>query len=138
MKWTILFAILAVMLLAGCAQKAVEKQPTVPIVNEQPVAKEVVQEQPAEVAAPVPTTETIVIGDMAAEPATLTVVAGSTIIFKNDGDKVKVMWIKGLEFSEKSPRLAKGDSWEINLPKAGEYKFLDIIIGKVKGTVTVE
>jgi plastocyanin len=142
MKWKILFAILAVMLLAGCSQKAVEKQPIVPVVNEQPVAKEVVQnqeQQPAEeVTAPVPTTETIMLGDAAAEPATLTVAAGSTIVFKNTGDKVKLVWIKTTEFSEKSPRLAAGDSWEINLPKAGEYKFLDIIIGKIQGTITVQ
>jgi plastocyanin len=134
MKWSVLFAILAVMLLFGCAKSA-ETTPA-STTGDQPVVSEV-QEETAP-ALPVPTTETINLGDSAADPATLSVAAGSTIIFKNTGDKVKVMWVKALEFSEKSPRLSAGDSWELTIPNAGEYEFLDIIIGKVKGTISVE
>jgi len=78
------------------------------------------------------------LSDNAAEPAALSVVAGSTIVFKNTGTKVKIMQVKGIEFNEVSPRLAEGDTWEITLNNAGEYQFLDIIIAKAKGTITVE
>jgi plastocyanin len=139
MKWNVLFVILAVILLVGCAEKAVEKtQPTAPTEPQQP--DEVIIEEPVEVEpqGPVPTTETVMLSDNAAEPAALTVAAGSTIVFKNSGEKVKIMWVKKTEFSEKSPRLEAGDTWEITLADAGEYDFLDMIIGKAKGTITVE
>jgi plastocyanin len=134
MKWSVLFAILAVMLLFGCAKSA-ETTPT-STTGGQPAVNEV--QTPSEPALPVPTTETINLGDSAADPATLTVAAGSTIVFKNTGDKVKIVWVKAIEFSEKSPRLVSGDSWELTIPNAGEYEFLDIIIGKVKGTISVQ
>jgi plastocyanin len=146
MKWNILFAILAVLILVGCAKPVAEKpaQPVIPqeetpvveepVAEETPVQEEVVQEE----AKPVATTETIMLSDSAAEPATLKVAAGSIIIFKNTGDKVKIIQVKKIEFNERSPRLEKEDTWEIKLGDAGEYQFLDVIIGKAKGTITVE
>ena len=141
MKWKILFAVLAIMLVAGCAKTAEKTQEPVvtpPVQQEQPVVEEITQPPAPEEQAPTPTTETIILQDQYAEPATMTVAAGSTIVFKNMGTKVKIMWVKKTEFSEKSPRLEEGDSWEVTLPNPGEYEFLDLIIGKVKGTITVE
>ena len=139
MKMKILFAILAVMLLVGCAKPAEKTQEPVitPPVQEKPAVEEVIQ-QPEADQGPMPTTETIILQDQYAEPASITVAAGSTIVFKNMGTKVKIMQIKKTEFNERSPRLEEGDSWEVKLADAGEYDFLDIIIGRAKGTVTVE
>lgn len=143
MKWNVLFVILAVLLLAGCAQKAVQEE-TTPVV-EDVVQEEIVQEEEVEEVeeeveeVPQPTTETITILDNSAEPADLSVVAGSTIVFKCESSRpTTIMQVRGVEFNEKSPRLKQGDMWEITLDNPGEYDFLDIIIARAKGTITVE
>lgn len=141
MNWKVLFAILAIMVLVGCAPKVAEEpdEPAPVVEEEEPVVEEIIEEpEEPEVVEPKPTTETVILKDSYAEPAELTVVAGSTIMFKNDGEKVKIMQVKKPEFNERSPRLNTGDTWEIKLVNPGEYQFLDIIIGRSKGTITVE
>ncbi|MBW2991762.1 cupredoxin domain-containing protein [Candidatus Woesearchaeota archaeon] len=134
MKWSILFAILAVMLLVGCAKPAEEPAP---IAEEQePVIEEIVEEPEPEVTPA--TREEITVMNRAVEPTALTVGAGSTIVFKMDSGVVggRTLQVKKVGFSERSPSLRAGDSWEITLAETGEYQFIDIIMGS-KGTITV-
>ena len=136
MKWKILFAILAVMLLVGCAKK-VEEKPVQPVVVEKPVAE---QKEPV-VTGPVPTpatTETITVMNRAVNPDSLTVGAGSTIVFKmaDDVKGSRTIQVKAIEFNQRSPALSAGDTWELTIAEAGEYQFIDIIMGS-KGTITV-
>lgn len=137
MNWKVLFAVLAVMMLVGCAAPVAEEPE--PVVEEpEPIVEEIVEEPEPIVEEPKPSTEEVVLQDNYAEPTDLTVLAGSTVVFKNMGTKVKIMQVKKPEFNERSPRLNEGDSWEITLMESGEYQFLDIIIGRAKGTITVE
>lgn len=139
MKWKILFAILAVMLLAGCAKPKAEEEAQELIVEEIIEESETVEEA-EEAEEPKATTETILIKEKYAEPTELTVVAGSTIAFKSESSKSSIMQVKNADGTtfDKSPKMSNGDIWEITLNEPGEYKFLDVILVRAKGTITVE
>lgn len=143
MKWKILFAVLAVMLLVGCAKPKVEEEPiTPPVTIEEPITppviEEVIEEPAPVVEEPQVTTETVTIFNNYAEPVDLKITAGSTVVFKSESSRVNMIQVKAVGFNQRSPRLNEGDMWDITLTEPGEYDFLDIIIGRAKGTITVE
>jgi hypothetical protein len=88
MKWKLIFAILTVMLLVGCAKPAEEAEELPEVTPPEEEEMEVIEVTPEEEEKAPVTTETISVMNRAVEPAELTVGAGSTIVF-NMGEDVK-------------------------------------------------
>jgi len=147
MKLGLIFAIMAVVLLVGCAQQEVmedkeikdsdvmeDKAPpaTEPVteVIEVTPEEDVMEDKPV-------TTVTVIIEARASVPSEVTITPGSVVVFKHEGKKASMILFRQMD-NLKSPRIEPGDTWQVTFPEAGEYKYLDLFNGFVKGTVTVE
>lgn len=126
MKLSYIFAVLAIVILVGCAQKTtapVETPPPPPVVEAPPaIEPEPPKEIPAEI-------EILVRGF---EPEEITVKKGATVRWINTAPGPKIITINGVS----SPRLESGDTYEQTFEAAGEQKIFDLF-GRKWGKVIV-
>src|SRR3989338_617719 len=119
MKISYLVAILAIILLVGCAQEKAavtpaETEPEPPVV-ETPTTTVPVEEKPVET--PKSEIEVLVKGF---EPAELTIKKGTTVKWVNTAPTVRI-----LGGAVRSPSLKSGDTFEYTFDKAGEYTVIE-------------
>ena len=80
-------------------------------------------------------TETVTIKDFDYAPMTMSVVAGTTVVWKNlDGEPHTVVSSDGLF---RSPALDQNDSYSFTFAKAGTYRYVCSIHPKMIATITV-
>ena len=136
-----ILAVLAVLMLTGCAAEVQEQPeetvtPEVTPPAEEPIAEpetpteELVEEEPEVVI----TGKDVQILRAGFDPEELTVSAGTVVTWKNMDDRIHIVVLVG---GERSPRLESEDTFEYKFEEAGTYQVMDAIFG-FKGTVTVE
>ncbi len=124
MKISYIFAVLAIVILVGCAQETVAPVATPPPVAETPPP--IVEEAPpAEVPAEI---EILVKGF---DPEEITVKKGTTVKWINTAPSVKM-----LTSAVNSGRLESGDTFEFTFEEVGEFRVFDLF-GKKWLTITV-
>ena len=129
MKIGYVVAILAIILLVGCAQTTptppvtpVETPPVEPVVETPPVTTTTIAETPkGEI-------EILVKGF---DPTELTVKKGTTVKWVNTAPAVRI-----LGGNVRSPNLKSGDTFEYTFDKAGEYTIIEVL-SKARGKVIV-
>jgi len=126
-----LFAVLAIILLVGCAQT----EPTVTQEEELPEAETpttIPQEMPDVQETPKAAASEIEILVAGFDPEELTVKKGTTVKWINTAPATKVITVDG----KSSGNLASGTTYEHTFDKAGTYKIFDLF-GKKWGNVVV-
>lgn len=126
MKVSYIMAVLAILLLIGCAQTTVTPTETAPPTAP---AEEPVVEEPAEVTPEVAEVEILVRGF---DPEEVTVKKGTTVRWINTAAGTKIVTIEG----KSSDRLESGDTYEKTFEEVGEYRVFDLF-GKRWGKVIV-
>ena len=133
MKKYIALLVIASLLLIGCAQKETTPTPTpVAPVTTTPdnTVEQVVEEVPN-----VPTSAEMVIKDKAFQPDSVTIKAGGSVTVMIEDDAAHIVTVKGTD--TRSPRMLKGDKYDIVFDKAGTYELYDTVYKKT-ATVVVE
>ncbi|MBW3015254.1 hypothetical protein KY330_02430 [Candidatus Woesearchaeota archaeon] len=139
MKAWKLIGILAVVLLValyGCKKADVEPEPTGPVEPVEPVEPEPVEPEPM-----VPEGATITLDGLTLEDGDVSVEAGATITWVNEGDVDHIVLINDANKAPiaKSTTLGNGDEFSYTFETAGEFPWASAgFPGLVKGVVTVE
>ena len=82
-----------------------------------------------------PTTHTVSITNMAFSPATLSIKAGDTVIFRNDDRMPHDATAANGAFS--TPRLEPGQAAQLTFPGAARYDYICSIHPSMTGSITV-
>jgi len=134
-----ILAVLAVLILSGCAAN-VQEQPGETVTPD--VTPPPVEQPPVEPESPVEVEEPEVVGGAADvrvlrggfDPEELTVSAGTVVTWKSMDNRTHIILLVG---GERSPSLNEGDIFEHKFKEAGTYEVMDAVF-KFKGTVIVE
>jgi plastocyanin len=143
MKAIHIIAILAILLLVGCAKQAVTptsqtpvaNTPTTPVANTPTTPQQTAPQTPAET--PAGPEEIITLSDTTAQPVDVKVAVGGSVTFKSEATNRPHLIIVD-ELSERSSRLETGNTYTFKFDKAGAYTYRDLWIGSLRGTITVE
>jgi len=146
MKAIHIIAILAILLLVGCAkqipanpQTPVTPQtpstPQTPVANTPTTPQETTPITPSET--PAGPEEVITLSDKTAQPGDVKVAVGGSVTFKNEATNRPHLIIVD-ELGERSSRLETGNTFTFKFDKAGKYTYRDLWIGSLRGTITVE
>jgi plastocyanin len=143
MKAIHIIAILAILLLVGCAKQAATPDAQTPVANTPSTPAANTPSTPQDNAqATTPTvpagpSEMITLSDRAAQPADVKISVGGSVTFKNTATNRPHLIIVD-ELGERSTRLEESGTFTFTFDKAGTYTYRDLWIGSLRGTITVE